>query len=103
MCIGAGRCFYIGELGPALPVFTSFPNLGPRLVVLDSQGKRLACLSAGTAGIGPGRFIAPHGIAVDSRGDIYIGEVANTLWPWLFQGSAVPVGIPTIHKLRRLP
>jgi hypothetical protein len=24
----------------------------------------------------PGQFLAPHGIAVDSRGDIYVGEVS---------------------------
>jgi sugar lactone lactonase YvrE len=62
---GSSPRFYIGELGPALPAFTTFPNLGPRLVVLDTEGKRLASLACGTAGIGPGRFIAPHGIAVD--------------------------------------
>ena len=28
-----------------------------------------------------GKFIAPHGIALDSRGDIYVGEVAYTNWP----------------------
>ena len=27
----------------------------------------------------PGRFIAPHGIAVDSHGDIYVGEVSYTI------------------------
>jgi hypothetical protein len=28
----------------------------------------------------PGPFTSPHGIAVDSRGDIYVGEVAKTGW-----------------------
>jgi hypothetical protein len=23
----------------------------------------------------PGQFVAPHGIAIDSHGDIYVGEV----------------------------
>lgn len=95
--------FYIGEIGPALLPCLSFPNLGPRLTVLDKQGRRLATLSAGPAGIGPGRFIAPHGIAVDSRGDIYVGEVSYTAWPSTFPGVEPPPVIPSLHKLRRLP
>ena len=35
-------------------------------------------------GEGPGQFIAPHGIAVDSSGDLYVAEVSNTYWPVLF-------------------
>jgi hypothetical protein len=30
-------------------------------------------------GEGPGQFIAPHGIAVDSHGDIYVAEVSFTI------------------------
>ena len=29
-------------------------------------------------GEGPGEFIAPHGIAMDSHGDFYVAEVAFT-------------------------
>ena len=32
-------------------------------------------------------LIAPHGIAVDSRGDVYIGEVANVAWNVVFKGQ----------------
>jgi len=94
--------FYIGELGPALAPLLGFPNLGPRLAVLDARGNALARLSAGPAGIGPGRFIAPHGIAVDSKGDIYVSEVSYSAWPWVFPKSPMPPVIPTIHKFRRL-
>ena len=31
-------------------------------------------------GSSPGQFISPHGLAVDSRGDIYVGEVSFTNW-----------------------
>ncbi len=34
----------------------------------------------------PGPFTSPHGIAADSRGDIYVGEVAKTGWGNLFPG-----------------
>ena len=97
---GTERQFYVGELGPALTPFLDFPSLGPRLTVLDAKGQPLARLSAGSAGIG--RFIAPHGIALDSHGDIYIGEVSYTAWSMVFPDLECPLVIPTIHKLRRV-
>ena len=44
----------------------------------------LARLETQPLGEAPGQFIAPHGIAVDSHGDIFAAEVANTHWPQLF-------------------
>ena len=58
-----------------VPTF-AFPNLVPRLTVLDENGGVLAQLSASAAGTGTVCLIAPHGIAIDSRGDIYVGEVS---------------------------
>jgi hypothetical protein len=46
-------------------------------------------------GEGLGQFIAPHGTALDSRGDIYVAEVAKTYWPILF-------GTKPDHELRSL-
>ena len=31
-------------------------------------------------GDGPDQFIAPHGIGVDSQGNLYVGEVSYTVW-----------------------
>jgi DNA-binding beta-propeller fold protein YncE len=98
---GNGGLFYIGELGPFAP-FHRIPNLGPRLVVMDAQGRPLAHLSAGTAGIGEGRFIAPHGLAVDSHGDIYMAEVSYSAWHCIFPETPRPAIVPTIRKLRRI-
>ena len=39
----------------------------------DAEGKLE--LSWGEPGSAPGQFNLPHGIAVDSRGDLYVGEV----------------------------
>ncbi len=105
LCMSGGKSphFYIGEIGPALRATLSFPNLGNRLVVLDGKGKQLARLAGGPAAIGPGRFIAPHGIALDSRGDIYLSEVAYTAWPFFFPDTTAPDRLPTLHKLRRMP
>lgn len=94
--------FYVGEIGPALEATIQFPNLGPRLVVLNSRGQRIACLSGGPAGIGSGRFIAPHGLAVDSHGDIYVGEVSYTAWRMTFPCIEQPALLPSIQKLRRI-
>jgi hypothetical protein len=34
---------------------------------------------AAEEGEGAGQFIAPHGIAVDSKGDLYVAEVSYTI------------------------
>ncbi len=73
---------YIGQLGPAIPVNLEYPNLGARISIHDLDGKQLAWLGDEHPGLEPGQFIAPHGVAVDSRGDIYIGEVS-----WADYGS----------------
>ncbi|MDH4266842.1 MAG: hypothetical protein OEW45_14510 [Deltaproteobacteria bacterium] len=43
--------------------------------------------------------MAPHGLAVDSRGDIYVGEVS-----WSFQGKNLspPRELPGFPKLIRI-
>ena len=93
---GRGQLCYIGELGPENVARNTrhAPNLGPRITITTSAGEILAFL--GTKPLGdeaPDQFIAPHGIAVDSRGDIYVAEVANTYWPILF-------GVRPDHELR---
>jgi DNA-binding beta-propeller fold protein YncE len=76
---GANPLCYIGELGPSMPVNKDIPNLGPRLSILSREGKLLARLGDIRPGEAPGQFIAPHGLALDSRGDIYVGEVSWTI------------------------
>jgi len=46
----------------------------------------------------PGAFTAPHGIAVDSRGDVYVAEVTYTIG--VAPGLIAP-GAPTLQKLAR--
>jgi DNA-binding beta-propeller fold protein YncE len=83
---GSNPLAYIGELGPetAATLTKDVPNLGPRVSVVSTRGEVLAYLGTQPVGEGPGQFIAPHGIAVDSRGDIYVAEVANIYWGALF-------------------
>ena len=71
---------YVGELnapGAAPPVGT--PGLGHRVTIYDLDGNRVCMFGAPEEGEGPGQFIAPHGIAVDSKGDVYVGEVSYTI------------------------
>ena len=83
-CAGGGKNpqFIIGELGPGMPVNSKHTNIGPRLTIVDKKGGVIARLG-GEHGPGQetGRFLSPHGLAVDSKGDIYVGEVSYTNWP----------------------
>jgi DNA-binding beta-propeller fold protein YncE len=101
-----GKCpiCYIGEIGPYLRFNRGAPNLGPRVTILDNKGKLLARLGKEpTAGIEPGQFLSPHGLAVDSRGDLYVGEVAVTAWPSLFPDQPVPKPVRALQKFVKVP
>ena len=95
---------YIGEIGPTMPVNREVPNLGPRISIVDHEGKLLSRFGAAHAGYDrPDQFVAPHGMAVDSHGDIYVGEVSYTAWPQIYPGEEIPKGLNTLRKLVRLP
>lgn len=95
---------YIGELGPMLPINRDMPNLGPRISILDQQGRLLTRFGASHAGCEKtDQFVAPHGLAVDSRGDIYIGEVAHTVWPQIYPDKPIPRGMRSLRKMVKRP
>jgi hypothetical protein len=99
-----GKCpiCIIGELGPGMSVNRNAPNLGPRLSIVDNTGKLLARLGGENGpGLETGKFIAPHGLAVDSRGDIYVGEVSYTNWPNTF-GEPIPTNLRSFQKLEKV-
>jgi DNA-binding beta-propeller fold protein YncE len=73
-----GGTFYVGEIPTSLPVNVAVPNLGARVSILSSKGDLLARVGGRFHGEKPGEFVAPHGVAVDSRGDFYVAEVAYT-------------------------
>jgi hypothetical protein len=66
---------YIAELGPQGSQ-RGVPNIGLKVRVVAEDGRIVSTFGAGTLGEGPRQFIAPHGIAVDSRGDVYVAEVS---------------------------
>jgi hypothetical protein len=68
-------------------------------VVSRQDGKVLARLGDRTPGNFPGPFTSPHGITADSRGDIYVGEVAKTGWGNLFPGVTPEKPRAVLQKL----
>ena len=66
------------------------------MTIMDIKGNVLARLGDGPEGEEPGRFIAPHGICIDSRGDIYVAEVS-----WTHTGSRLnpPREVRSLQKL----
>jgi len=98
MTLGPDGNVYIGELN-GIPGVDDAPGLGHRVSILDRDGELLTRFGDPIEGDGPGQFIAPHGIAVDSSGDIYVGEVSFTI-----RGRHLdpPRELRSLSKLRRL-
>lgn len=84
-----GRRVSLGEYGPAVDP----GRLPARVTVRDGEGRLLAETTPYGA-VGEDVFFAPHGLAVDSTGAVYIGEVTTAYG----QGLA-PHGRPMLHKL----
>jgi hypothetical protein len=83
-----------------MPVNKNCQNLGNRVDIYDKYGRRLARLGDIQPGEAPGQFIAPHGIALDSRGDVYVAEVS---WTIMGQRLQPPRELRSFQKLRKLP
>ena len=104
-CCGGAKnpTFVIGELGPGLTVNRKVPNLGPRLSIVNARGERIARLGGEAGpGVASGKFLAPHGIALDSRGDIYVGEVGVTDWKTSFPDQEMPAVVRATRCLQKL-
>jgi sugar lactone lactonase YvrE len=69
-----------------------------RLSIYDIEGN---CLLrwGGADAAQPGNFVAPHGIWVDDRGDIYMAEVTDTIG---VRPGLVPEGTHTFQKFARV-
>jgi DNA-binding beta-propeller fold protein YncE len=65
-----------------------------RVSVLDAGGRVLARWGTPDA-CAPGSFAAPHGIAVDSRGDVFVSEVT---WTFAISRGLAPAGCHTFQK-----
>jgi DNA-binding beta-propeller fold protein YncE len=65
-----------------------------RVSVYDTEGRVLTRWGSPDA-CAPGSFAAPHGLAVDSRGDIYVSEVT---WTFAVSRGLAPAGCHTFQK-----
>jgi len=68
---------------------------GGRLSIFDRHGELQARWGGGENPCAPGDFFAPHGICVDSRGDIYVAEVIMSA------GGNRGLVPPTCHTLQK--
>src|SRR5262249_39677609 len=95
--------FIIGELGPGMAVNRGVPNLGPRLTIVDSGGKRLARLGGEDGpGLATGKVLAPPGIAPHSKSDIYLGGGGGTARKTSCPDTPMPPELKVVRCLQKL-
>ncbi len=73
---GESDIVYVGEYFAGIASNVIGTDLGPRVSIYQTDGTLLARVGRESYGDEPGRFYSPHGIAVDSKGDIYVAEVS---------------------------
>ena len=91
----SGQLAYVGEFFGGFETNSTGMRLGPRVSILDGEGKVQARLGDQTFGDEVGRFNSPHAIAVDSKGDIYVAEVSFTE---TYNGLIPPLTDPTEER-----
>jgi len=69
---------YVGEYFAGIASNKIGTQLGPRVSVYDTKGDLLSRVSDESYGDEPGRFYSPHGIATDSKGNVYVAEVSHS-------------------------
>ena len=98
LCIDREGIVYVGEQLMQRDLF-DYPKVGHRLNVYNKKGERLARIGDPDIGDGPNQFIAPHGFAVDSQGNLYVGEVSFTVYGRRFDPPRI---FRCFRKLRRV-
>lgn len=71
-----------------------------RVSVFDAEGNLLTRWG-GPDIAAPGNFFAPHGIGIDSHGDVYVGEVSYT-FGGRGKNNLLPPGYHTLQKFARV-
>ncbi len=102
MAIYSGRHadsnIYVAEAG-APPVQAGVKRLGLDVVIYDSEFNEVGRFGNELGGEGADQFLAPHGMAVDSEGSVYVAEVSYTAY-----GSQLdpPREVPSLRKWKRV-
>ena len=105
LAIDEDATVFIGELGADVglqafsPGLTDCPCIGNRVSIYDPGGALICRAGEDVGGEGPGQFLALHGLDVDSRGDLYVGEVS-----WTMRGMHLkpPRHLRSLQKLARV-
>ena len=95
MCRGPDGNLYVAEVGG---VFMGDPDTSrpaARITVRDQDG-HILCEWSDQDPMDSGQYFSPHAIAVDSRGDIYAGEVKKS-----YPGGRAPAGASVLRKYVR--
>ena len=97
LTVGPDGYVYVGELNGVANLDGAL-SIGHRVSIFDRGGRLVGRFGAPEEGSEPGQFIAPHGVAVDSHGDVYVAEVS-----WTIRGSHMdpPRDLHSLTKLRR--
>jgi DNA-binding beta-propeller fold protein YncE len=98
--VDASGVVYVAELGYQAGMWpgTSAPTphaTGGRVSIFDSSGELVARWGGGSNPCASGDFFAPHDLCLDSRGDLYVGEVV-----WSAGGNQGAVS-PDCHSLQK--
>jgi DNA-binding beta-propeller fold protein YncE len=104
--IGADGTIYIGEMGweqglPNMAGHIMEEDRPSRLTVRDPDGNILSTWGSIDPCANDG-FSAPHGMWVDSRGDIYVGEVTHTALAAFYKRTSWHDGCHTLLKFARI-
>ena len=104
VAIDAQGMIFVAELGFKAGMWpgTTAPApdaTGGRVSIFDSAGLLLARWGGGSNPCAPGDFFAPHDICLDSRGDLYVGEV---VWSAGGNQGAVPPDCHALQKFARI-
>jgi hypothetical protein len=80
VCVDARGRVHVAELGYRAGMWPGIlapsPSVtGGRVSVFDRDGTLLARWGGGSNPCAAGDFFAPHDLSLDSRGDLYVGEV----------------------------
>ena len=95
--VGIDGNIYIAELiGDSY--YSDAPDVGHRVSIYNRSGKLLIHLGDSHWGEEPGQFVSPHGIALDSVGNIYVAEVS---WTMMGRSLKPPREMRSLQKLAR--
>jgi len=90
---------YVGEYFAGIRTNDIGTDLGPRVTIMNTRGEILARIGRYSYGDHAGRFYSPHGLAVDSRGDVYVAEVS---WSDFGKTMDPPREVRSMQKLVKL-